>query len=225
MMEIDHIFVFVDERGPELRRMHFSGLRETYRRQHAGQGTANACFAFDNLFIELLWLTSPEEAASDSIRRTLLLERSRWCENGACPFGIAWRMAEGENPTDTATWAFRPPYLPVGQSIDVAVDSDDPQQPMMFTFPGSKAPMTWPDARKGQLQHAAGFATVGRVRLSLPSHVQPSQSLAVLARGADIALESLPGANYAMQLDLSDPDGKRRATLSLPECVLMRNND
>jgi Glyoxalase-like domain len=217
-MEIDHIFVFVDQQGPELQRLAAAGLVETYRRQHPGQGTANACFCFDNIFVELLWLTSAAEAASDPIKRTLLLERSRWRDNGACPFGIAWRAADGQTGSPFPTWPFRPPYLPPDRAIDVALDSDDPRQPMMFTFPGTQAPSSWPDARKGQLQRAAGLASICRIALTLPPDVQPSGSLNELARRTNLVVSQGSTDQYVMRLDLSDALGRHVATLSLPDC-------
>jgi hypothetical protein len=48
-LEIDHLFVFIEPDGPEIEALRRLGLVETYRRAHPGQGTANVCFAFDNL--------------------------------------------------------------------------------------------------------------------------------------------------------------------------------
>ena len=89
--EIDHVFLFVQPDGPEIGALRRLGLTETYRRAHPGQGTANVCFAFDNLFLELLWLTSETEARSPAIARTRLWDRSRWSASGTSPFGIALR--------------------------------------------------------------------------------------------------------------------------------------
>jgi Glyoxalase-like domain len=69
-MEIDHIFMFIEPDGPELNQLKSLGLVETYRREHPGQGTANACFCFDNMFVELLWMVDPTEALSTLIVRT-----------------------------------------------------------------------------------------------------------------------------------------------------------
>lgn len=63
-LEIDHVFLFIEPGGPEIDALQRLGFTETYRRAHPGQGTANVCFAFDNLYLELLWLTSEAEARS-----------------------------------------------------------------------------------------------------------------------------------------------------------------
>jgi hypothetical protein len=139
-MEIDHVFFFVERGGPEFARLSALGIVETYRRAHPGQGTASACFCFENMFLELLWIEAPLDALAPAIARTQLEPRSNWRKIGSCPFGIAWR-AQGR--LDIPTWAYTPPYLPTGVAIEVAEDSDDPRQPMLFTFPGSTAPAEW----------------------------------------------------------------------------------
>ena len=45
------------------------GLRETYRRVHVGQRTANCCFAVENAFLELLGIDDVDEVRSESIAR------------------------------------------------------------------------------------------------------------------------------------------------------------
>ena len=88
-MELDHVFVMVDGEGPESERMRALGLVETYRRSHPGQGTQNICYAFENIFLELLWIADADEARSLAIARTRLFERSRWRSEAACRFGVA----------------------------------------------------------------------------------------------------------------------------------------
>ena len=63
-LAVDHLFLLIEPDGPEIEALRHLGLTETYRRTHPGQGTANACFAFDNLYLELLWLTREAEARS-----------------------------------------------------------------------------------------------------------------------------------------------------------------
>jgi hypothetical protein len=209
-MKIDHIFMFIEPDGPELDQLKALGLVETYRREHPGQGTANACFCFDNMFIELLWMTDPTQALSAPIVRTGLEPRSRWKTAGTCPFGIAWRGDGGE---DIETWAFSPPYLPTGVTIDVATDGDDPRQPMMFTFPGSKPPVSWELARRGRLQHGAGFATIDQIALTLPTSLEPSQTLAQIARTCAPDFQLQRGAKYELEFTFSGQGGRASCRL------------
>jgi len=77
-LELDHIFFFVRPGGREAGALARAGLREAYRRRHPGQGTANVCYAFDNAFLELLWVEDWDEINSPAVARTKLAERAEW---------------------------------------------------------------------------------------------------------------------------------------------------
>jgi len=139
-MELDDIFMLVEPSGPELAHLSSIGLIETYRRRYLGQGTQNACFCFDNLFLECLWVDTIADIRSEAIARTGLYQRSRCCTIGANPFGTAWRDTGDRQAFKPASWGFKPPYLPKGMTIEVACDGDDPRQPMMFKSPGNRPP-------------------------------------------------------------------------------------
>ena len=182
---IDHVFLFIEAEGPEIAHLASLGLVETYRRIHAGQGTENVCYCFDNLFLELLWVNDRDAARSDAIRRSRLYQRSLWRTNGTCPFGIAWRRSQAGPASALTTWAFTPPYLPKGMSISVATDSDDLQQPMMFESPGATSPVDLPMEKRGTLQHRAGLGAVTEIRLGMPADVPPSRALIALTQSED----------------------------------------
>lgn len=161
-MELDHVFFFVPPGGGALRReLAQRGWNETYERAHVGQGTANVCYAFDNAFLELIWLTDEAEARSAAIRRTGLLQRAQWRSLGTCPVGIAYRLTS-EEAAPFETWDFRPPYLPQGMSIPMAVETEDPHRALVFQSPGRDAPAAWPASRQNGLQRSSG-----RTRLAL----------------------------------------------------------
>ncbi len=161
-MELDHAFVFVRDRAEAEATVARLGLQETYRRVHPGQGTENICCAFDNAYLELLWLTDAAEATAARIARMHLLERSRWQSHGTCPVGIAWR---GALPAKVETWPYRPPYLPDGMHIDVLTASDAPTQPLVFSFPGTTAPEGWSAERRGRVQQEAGYGRIQGIRM------------------------------------------------------------
>jgi hypothetical protein len=217
LAEIDHIFVFATEGDGLVERLCSLGLVETYRRAHPGQGTRNICYAFDNAYLEVLFLTSVDEAQSPAIRRTGLLERSLWRARGTSQFGIAWRPAPGTLPApDFAEWAYRPPYLPETLAIHVAVDGDDPHLPMVFRFPGTAAPITWPAERRGMLQHRAGFGTLGGIEISLPATTQPGPSLRWLAAQGALGLSQGSASGSTMSLVLKADGTGRSVRLELP---------
>ncbi len=208
-MELDHLFVFVDGPHEAEEALTLLGLDETYRRVHPGQGTANVCCACDDAYLELLWLTSPDEASSPRTARTRLLERAHWRENGCCPFGIAWR---GSTDPALDVWGYAPLYLPESMTIEVAVDSDDPMQPMLFASPGKVPPSAWPLERRGRLQRARGGGTLGPVTLRLPETCTPAPALLLAADRLSIALE----LGTAWELVLRPPHGEGARELRLP---------
>jgi hypothetical protein len=212
-LELDHIFVFIEPNGPEIGLLKDLGFTETYRREHPGQGTANVCFAFENAFLELLWITDPVEAASSPIARTGLLARSQWRTKRTCPFGIAWRAGGEAIPT----WSFEPPYLPAGVSIPVAVDGDDPHQPMMFTFPGTVAPVDWAPERHGGFQHMGGFSGIEGIEVTLPFSIAESSALQALSAMMQPRLTLAKGPGFGLKLKLGKRTGNS-AILCLPEC-------
>ncbi len=216
---VDHLFLFVEPDGPEGDALKRLGLAETYRRAHPGQGTANVCFAFDNLFLELLWLTSEAEARSGPIARTRLWERSRWREDGTCPLGVAVRgdLADAGVPT----WDYCPPYLPQGVSIPVAIASDDPALPMVFVSPGNQPLVDWPEVRRGPLQRTAGFGKVLSVDLGLPAPAACAPLLRALG-GVHPPMKAAARRDdrHHLRLALADAQGRHTHTLDLASTAI-----
>ncbi|MEL6436776.1 MAG: VOC family protein, partial [Pseudomonadota bacterium] len=151
-IELDHIFWMVPKADVAgvTDQLGALGLRESYRRRHPGQGTANVCFCFENAFLEVLWLEDEAEARSAPIARTLLAERATGKAN---QFGVCWRGDAG-----LPMWAFAPPYLPPGVTIPIAIASDDPELPLLFSFPRAKPPIEMAWERHGGMQAEVGFA-------------------------------------------------------------------
>ncbi|MEM1377033.1 MAG: VOC family protein [Pseudomonadota bacterium] len=168
-IELDHIFWMVPKSAVTgvTERFEAIGLRESYRRAHPGQGTANVCYCFENAFLEVLWLEDESEARSPSIARTLLADRGIGQAN---PFGMCWR-----GKADLAMWDFRPTYLPDGVSIPMATLSDDPCLPLLFTFPGAKPPRDLPPKRHGGMQAEAGWSSLELISMQCgaPDDLRP----------------------------------------------------
>ena len=216
MAMIDHIFMLIDPGGPEIAQMRELGLLETYRRSHPGQGTRNVCYCFDNMFLELLWVDDPNAALSPTIGRTGLYDRSLWRSQDVCPFGIAWRStASGVEPA-ISTWAFTAPYLPAGVVIEVAEDSDDVRQPMMFRSPGSAPPIDWPPEKHGGLQHGCGLGGVQEIKLTMPAWAPPSEALKTIAAGSNPPLTLVQGQVWDLEMRIAGLDGRSDMVLSIP---------
>lgn len=219
-MELDHLFVFIEPDSDAVQGLLQAGLKETYRRTHLGQGTANLCFCFDNLYIECIYLTNALEAASPAIQRTGLLERSAWRTNGSCPFGLAWRGVSARD-AGINCWDYTPPYLPPNMAIQVAEDSDDVGQPMMFTFDGATPPSAWPAIRQNGLQLPASLGAITSVQLTLPATVSPSSALRTMQSHG--VLDIREGTReYGLALGIADRNKHETVRLALPEGVLQR---
>lgn len=186
------------------------GFRESYRRRHPGQGTENVCYAFDNLFVELLWIADAAEARQANMRRTGLWERSQWRRAATCPFGIAWRSAEPRGPV----WDYRPPYLPADTGISVACESDDVRRPMLFQAPGGAAPTDWPKTRRGALQRDGGFGAIVEARLSLPAAIPDGPVQREMLEHTILTRYDVPGG-YRLDLTV-ERRGSGAGLLSLP---------
>jgi hypothetical protein len=216
-VELDHLFIVTTPDAPEIGCLEAVGLVPTYRRTHAGQGTANVCYCFENAFLEVLWITSEADACSPSVARMQLSHRAQWRTSKVNPFGIAWRgVSAGKNAPPT--WACTPPYLPAGVAIDVATDSDDLAQPLMFSFPGARPPREWPEARRGKLQTAGGFAQLQLSRLWLPQQVQPSATLRSIAASSNAPIEVSETDRYGLEITLVRHGSQTGQPLRLPEC-------
>ncbi len=216
-LQLCHVFSFVEPGAPEADALHRAGLKESFRRRHPGQGTANACYCFDNAYLELLWVESAQEIASPPIARTRLAERARWRETGASPFGIAVRTADPDTPLPFATWTFTPPYLPPGLTIPVATASEAPEHPFLFRSPGHARPDAWTDGRAGDRQRPAGFADLHGVHLRLPVPPPAGDALHALEAAGLLTVGIVAGAAPEMILELSRTDGKPPRRLSLPD--------
>lgn len=199
-MRVDHLFWCVeDEREAEawVARL---GLHESYRRRHVGQGTTNVCCAFDDLYLEFLWVVDADEARSPAIAPTGLAERCAWTQCGACPVGVAVRGGlAGLGPT----WAFTPPYLPPGGAIAILDASREPTAPLVFAALGAAPPAEWPEARRGRLQRDAGRVRVRSVTLGVPGPLDARVEAALV----DSGLVVQPASRWALELTVTRVDG------------------
>jgi hypothetical protein len=207
---LDHVFVAVDGPGAAADRLRAVGFAEGPTRDHPGQGTASRGVFFENAYLELIWLTDAEEAASELVRRTRLLERTSG-GGGACPFGIALRGIEGDAPPPFATWAYRPPYVPEGTSIPVGLNSEVQREPLLFVLPWRT------EAAWAPPEHRNGARRITGVRLGLEHAGGLSEELAAVV-GAGL-VEVRRGGAYLMDVELDH--GASGAQLDLrPEIPL-----
>lgn len=135
--ELDHLFICTAVNAPAAAQLTQFGLVEGRSNVHAGQGTANRCFFFHNLMLELLWVHNAAEAQSENTRPTYLWERWSGRAQGTCPFGVCLRPVEGQAPEilPFPTWNYQPTYFPAGVAIPIKIQTG-PAHLMELGFDG-----------------------------------------------------------------------------------------
>ena len=132
---LDHVFFATAEHEVVEAGLAESGLVLSAGRVHQGQGTANTYSTFGNAFLEVLFPHDYQELSSDLVRPLGLSERIHWRETGACPFGICFRengTRDGLCGRPFPTWAYEPPYVPVGVSIPIVTPAGSLAEPLVF---------------------------------------------------------------------------------------------
>lgn len=190
----DHVFICCDECGPEAESLLGIGLVEGSRNVHPGQGTSNRRFFFHGGFIELLWVSNPEEAQSSLTAPTKLWSRWAARKEGACPFGIAFSPTAAEVPEPPfSAWPYRPLYLPPTKSILFA-EHTTLHEPELFYMGWSN---TQASAASQPKEHANGLLRLLAVSVGVPAGTLLSaSSLAVQSAG-------LLGFHTASQYELT----------------------
>lgn len=166
-MEIDHIFICVNDDGRGADALKALGLVEGTPNVHPGQGTANRRFFFRNSFIELLHLTDESEAQSQLTAPTQLFDRLKCADGIAAPFGVCFRPSTvGEKPI-FPVWEYRPVYLPTALKVEVGYAPIS--EPMWFFLSFAKRPDEAPVERAQPFEHSSGFREITSVRVTTPN--------------------------------------------------------
>ena len=196
MHHVDHLFVFCRLQAPELALLERHGLRAGVRRQHLGQGTANACIGFADGYLELLWLEDEAAARDPHVKPLGLQERARWRETGASPFGVCVRPEQPGATPPFVPWDYRPAWLPAELSIAMACNSGVLGEPLLFQVdrPFQPIPGT----------HAASALRLQRAVLTIPDLAPMS-----LLRDVRVAgLEFRDGEAHQLELELTPRSGR-----------------
>jgi glyoxalase-like protein len=212
--ELDHVFICAPAERSALQGLMDFGL-VGIEAIHPGQGTANACFLFENAYLEILWRHDDRELSSAAVRPTGLRERLRWQETGACPFGIAIRRKPEQPAVEMdVQWAYAAPFLPPGATIPVLSPPDAPSAPIVFV---SLVP-DWQEyaaANRQLLVHCGRSRRLTGVHLWLRGSQVPSFVEALTSAG--ITAEMTEG-HYHMELewDGGSEQGSKDFRPSLP---------
>ena len=174
-LELDHVFVATtaDEAAGAIGAIEAFGLQCGGRFVHAGQGTANACFFFENAYLELLWIRDERETRTAAVAPLTLAERLRWRETGASPFGVGVRGAVAP----VATWDYAAPYTG-GVAIPMVTPPDTPADPLVFVSPGPRDRQAFPHAHRPPVALPGTWPRITGVKVSGPEW--PSHEVAAV---------------------------------------------
>jgi hypothetical protein len=198
-IELDHVFVCASPSGPEAEEFIRFGLHEGLPHVHPGQGTSCRRFSFANAMIELLWVSDPQEAQSETTLRTLLWDRWSAREGGASPFGVCVRPV---NPQQTElpfpVWEYRPAYLPDPLVMHVAESGVEEPMWLYLSF------LRRTDREQRFTEHPAGIREITGLSLTTPVSLR---SLASQRMIESKILKSREGARPLLEIEF---DGMRR---------------
>ena len=171
-----------------------AGLTEGSSITHPGQGTANRRFFFENIYVELVWVSDAEEARREPAARTRLWDRWSQRGQGACPFGLVFAGAGGAPAPDPPfpTWSYHPPYSEVAIDIGRGTPLSEPEL-VYFRFPRR------PDALRGEpTAHSLPLKTLTALSVGIPGSAARSEG----ARAAEATglVEFPPADDYVMTL-------------------------
>jgi hypothetical protein len=201
-MEIDHIFICVPPAANEAELLIDFGFKEGSGNIHPGQGTANRRFFFDNIMLELLFLTDAEEAQSELTRPTMLYQRLTSECNEVSPFGLCFRPAIDDrgNAASFPCWAYRPTYLPPELHIDVADAPVD--EPMWFFLSFASRPDKSLRCQKEPRNHTNGISELWSIEITSPKAGDLSTTAEIVAVTPNIKF--LSGENHLLSLCFND---------------------
>jgi hypothetical protein len=196
---LDHVFVCCSVGGAEADLLNRAGFNEGSPNAHPGQGTTCRRFFFANAYLELLWISDPEEARSETTAPTRLFERWRGRASETSPFGIAVRpLADSAStPRPFETWAYEPPYLPQGMAIDMAAALPLTEPEMLFQRFARR-----PDARLGAarepVSHPLGVSELSSLSITTTFGEPTSAAARALVRHGIVEFRT--GAAQALEL-------------------------
>lgn len=198
-IELDHLIVCTAPGAPEAEELVQFGLHEGPPNRHPGQGTACRRFSFVNAMTELFWVIDPDEAQSESTKRTLLWERWSSRQGSACPFGICVRPI---NPQDTGSpfpgWEYRPAYLP--DPLSMRIGEAGIEEPMWVHLSFMRRAH-----REGWFTtHPIGVREITRLALTTPTPLRSEASQKMVECGV---LAARTGATYLLEIEF---DGHQR---------------
>ena len=168
-LEPDHIYIWVSRDAPEAAVLRDLGINQYPDTMAPGEGVNWIAFAFENIFIELLWVVDEELFREKWVSwDSLHYSRANWRSTGASPFGLAFHRVGPDTlplPFETVDW-----WDPSGGWVE----HSDRLMPFLFvTGPRYAMPDPWwmtPEVR-ALAANPAGIGRLTDVTLGTPRPV------------------------------------------------------
>lgn len=196
-MEIDHIFIFSQNKGEEADELVEKGFTEGSSRIHPGQGTRNRKFYFENFFLEILWVVNEWEIQDERTRASQLWERSQFARNGFSPFGMCLLNTEATDSLFEEALAYQPIYFPSGMPIQVLPQIGQEYLPWTFRLPF-----------KGKLKkadevriHANGIQSLSQAKFGIPIRRMESSFISAFTYEEQISFSSSKSPALTLSFD------------------------
>jgi len=133
-MQVDHIFIFSDKGKAADELVNF-GFVEGSGRVHAGLGTANRRFFFEDFYLEILWVENESESKNEKSSRLNIWERSNFRDNNYSPYGLCLKNTDTSSPLFVKALKFQADYHPQGKYMEVVNNQEKPYLPWFFRLP------------------------------------------------------------------------------------------
>lgn len=219
--QIDHVFVMADpallaSRGPQTDDFYW-WPQDT---AHPGQGTTGGYFYFDNVYIEFLAVTDPDEARANAGRTGVNFDqRGDWrSQQNVSPFGIGLRDTkegdDGQPDFPGGLDRYDADWMHGEFSLWLTGATRDLTQPWVFLLPFDQTgnPRDWMGPRAARLlEHPGGARVLTDLLLVNPADVPPSETLLALEREGALRLET----GDAFRMELTFDGGRQGRTLDL----------
>jgi len=165
--EIDHIFILTSKDAPEAQLLIDFGFTEGPNRVHKGQGTANRCFYFDNVALELLWVYDENDAQNTITLPTTLWDRWQHRLHSTSAFGLCLRCSNKNNNTAPfKSWKYKPDLFPGDMYVSIADSVTLLSEPFIFFSPMGHRPDEGDYANEQVRQHKIGFRELTSIVLN-----------------------------------------------------------
>jgi|SRR6476661_2258417 len=196
-MTIHHIFIFTETPTAAAEELLAFGLLEGSSRVHAGQGTANRKFYFENFFLEVLWVQNAAELHSPVTGPSQLWQRAAYREYRASPFGLCLDNTPATDAVFRTAARYQPAYLPASCSIDVLAHGHNLSLPWTFRLPRQSTPT----AAAEPTHHPNGLQQLTQAAFGLAQFDAADEFVRVLAGHQQLQFVAAPLNNLALTFD------------------------